>query len=125
MYGHNDAMPDAERSGTHPAKPWIRRELQELHAADHRRCSSRGQVPLLAKTPAVLPLNGPEDTAVQEYNMVVDELRVPNAIPVVPPDFHTYFKARTATHYWNATEPNGVGYQSMGQLWLQAILGAP
>ena len=48
-----------------------------------------------------------------------------NAIPVVPPDFHTYFKTRTATHYSNAVEPNGLGYQSMAELWLQAILGAP
>jgi lysophospholipase L1-like esterase len=78
-----------------------------------------GRVPLLSKAPAV---NGPEDTAIQEYNAVIDELALPNE---VVPDFHTYFKTRTATHYTNAVEPNGLGYQSMAELWRQAILGGP
>jgi hypothetical protein len=84
---------------------------------------SAGKVPLLARNPAVLPLDGPIDTAVREYNRVIDELAadVNNGVTVVPPDFYTYFRARTTTHYTTSTEPNGLGYQAMAQFWLQAI----
>jgi hypothetical protein len=56
---------------------------------------------------------------------VIDELAADtsNSVPVVPPDFYNYFKARTTTHYSTSSEPNGLGYESMAQLWLDAILG--
>jgi lysophospholipase L1-like esterase len=84
-----------------------------------------GKFVLLAKALPDLPLDGEADTFIQEYNKVIDELAADtsNSVPVVPPDFYNYFKARTTTHYSTSSEPNGLGYESMAQLWLDAILG--
>ena len=69
----------------------------------------------------------------QEYNVVVDELRLFNAIegtlgnPLNPPDIYTYFEGTAVDGSGKSVEfddflhPNGLGYQSIANLWLQAL----
>ncbi len=66
---------------------------------------------------------GARTVLIQKYNQVVDELRaIPsNKITVVPPDLYTYFANHTQTEYFDNIHPNGVGYQAVGNLWLQAL----
>jgi lysophospholipase L1-like esterase len=126
VYGHNDAnVQRPSGRGLTPQSPGYAGSFKDYMQRIITAVQTAGKIALLGKTPAVIPVNGPEDTLIQEYNMVIDELVAANAIPVVPPDFHTYFKTRTATHYSNSVELNGVGYRSMADLWLQAILGTP
>ena len=78
------------------------------------RFENAGKVPLLAKHPAALPLDDPIDAAVQEYNLVIEQLAVDpsNGVPVAPPDLYNYFRAHTDTHYEDCKlNLNGLGYQ--------------
>jgi lysophospholipase L1-like esterase len=66
---------------------------------------------------------GARTVLIQQYNQVIDELRAisSNKITVVPPDLYTYFANHYQTEYFDNIHPNGVGYQSIGNLWLQAL----
>jgi lysophospholipase L1-like esterase len=105
-----------------------------------------GMEPLLAKVPIALgPCGNPNDCGryddpiedaernnlIEEYNQVVDELVSANGISVTPPDFYNYFleddpdtgEPRYETQY-NVNDnyhPNGIGYQSMADLWFSAL----
>ena len=124
MYGHNDflagrpsglGLVQGNPGYTGSYKDYMQRMITAIRTA--------GKVPLLILNPAVLPLDGPVDTAVREYNLVLNELQANpgNGIPFAPPDLYSYFRNRTATHYSTNTEPNGLGYQGMAQIWSQAI----
>jgi lysophospholipase L1-like esterase len=124
MYGHNDVTAGRPSGwGLVPGNPGYTGSYKDYMQRMITAIRNAGKVPLLAKHTAVMPLDGPVDSAIQEYNLVIAELAadVNNGISVPPPDFYTYFRERTATHYINPTEPNGLGYQAMGQLWKQAI----
>jgi hypothetical protein len=88
--------------------------------------NAAGKTALLAKAPPVLPVDGPSDSIIQQYNMVMDELAgMPaNGIPVPPADFHTYFRSHTA-EFANSLDLNGVGHQSLAQIWLQTLSSLP
>ena len=128
MYGHNDYL-DGRPSGVglSPGSPGYEGSFKQYLQQIIDAVRAAGKVALLSKHTAVFPLNSPMNMAVQEYNLVIDELYAnpANGISAVPPDFYTYFSSRRATHYWNDVEMNGLGYQSMAQLWLEAILAAP
>ncbi len=69
------------------------------------------------------PDNGARSLSIKEFNQVIDELRAisANNINITPPDFYTFFLNNFATQYSDNIHPNGVGYQSMADLWTQAI----
>jgi lysophospholipase L1-like esterase len=124
MYGHNDVTAGRQSGlGLVPGSPGYTGSFKDYMQRMITAIRNAGRVALLAKHTAVIPVDGPIDSAIQEYNQVIDELAadVNNGIPVPPPDFYTYFRARTGTHYSNAFEPNGLGYAAMGELWRQAI----
>ena len=56
----------------------------------------------------------------QEYNQVIDELVAANTIGVMPPDFYCYFENNPA-QIADGLHPNGLGYQSMAQGWLDVL----
>jgi hypothetical protein len=58
---------------------------------------------------------------IEDYNRVVDELIFDNEIFVIPPDFYTYFRSNPDKLGSDGIHPNGVGYQSMGNLWSNAL----
>jgi lysophospholipase L1-like esterase len=124
MYGHNDAIRNVSSGlGLGPQHPGyagsfkhnIQRIIDAVRAA--------GKAPILAKAPGVLPLNTGDDVKVQEYNQVIEELAADpaNGIPVQPPDFRTHFETRTNEYANSGVEMNGLGYQSMAQVWLQHL----
>jgi lysophospholipase L1-like esterase len=67
--------------------------------------------------------NGTKNSIIQEYNVVIDELRaIPgNNISVIPPDLYNYFKATYTTEYSDNFHPNGVGYQGLADQWFNAL----
>ena len=105
-----------------------------------------GMEPLLAKVPIALgPCGNPascgrypdpideaaQNELIKEYNQVIDEQISANGISVTPPDFYNYFleddpdtgEPRYETQY-NENDnyhPNGIGYQSMADLWFTAL----
>ena len=90
-----------------------------------------GKRPILAKVPITLgpcsncvPFVQPETAArnllIQEYNVVIDALVDRNSIGIVPPDFYNYFKLHQ-DEFDDNLHPNGMGYQSMADLWFEAI----
>jgi lysophospholipase L1-like esterase len=90
-----------------------------------------GKMPILAKVPiaygpcgSCTPFPDPDNEArnilIREYNVVIDELVAANGISVIPPDFYNYFRAHPEQMSDNY-HPNGSGYQSMANLWFNAL----
>ena len=79
---------------------------------------NEGKTPYLAK----LPWANLDTTTIVAYNAAIDELATTNGIKVVPPDFYTHFEANYLTEMYDAIHPNGLGYQSMADLWADAIM---
>ena len=55
-----------------------------------------------------------------DYNVAIDELVLTNNILVVPPPFYAHFLAHPE-ELDDGLHPNGTGYQSMGNLWFNAL----
>jgi len=67
------------------------------------------------------PSQGDKNDLIKEYNDVIDELVTLNNITVIPPDFFSYFDLHYPDEYSDWLHPNGLGYQSMADLWKQAL----
>ena len=77
------------------------------------------------------PSVGQKNIWIQEFNAVIDELiaQPSNGISVAPPDFYAYFsyynettnRFRYEDEYSTNYHPNGIGYNSMANLWFQAL----
>ena len=79
------------------------------------------KTPYLAKVPYCSDPLATSDPTIQEYNDVINELVAANVILIIPPDFYNYFKTHPG-ELADGTHPNGVGYQSMADLWKNAII---
>ena len=82
-----------------------------------------GGIPYLAKIPIAYDPQTYLNTAIQKYNQVIDELVSENNIGVRPPDFYLFFSNNPMQISSDGLHPNGTGYQSMAQLWQDAMLG--
>lgn len=122
LWGHNDAE-DLVPSGLGlmPPNPGYAGSFKANIQAIITAVQAAGKTPLLAKSPPILPINGEWDLRIQQYNQVLDELAAQNALPVPPADFYSHFANLTATHYQDAILLNGVGYEAMGQVWVQVL----
>ena len=81
-----------------------------------------GKEVYLAKIPYIAdPLQSANNTFIQAYNRVVDELVTVNIISVVPPDFYTYFESNQNEFYDDDLHPNGIGYQSIANMWFLTL----
>jgi LmbE family N-acetylglucosaminyl deacetylase/lysophospholipase L1-like esterase len=124
LYGTNDANPlvlvpsgrglhpgDAGYAGTY--KDHMQQIINAINAAG--KTVAVGKVPFANESI--------RNTRIQEYNLVIDELvgDPGNKLTIPPPDFYTYFAAHYPTEYFDTFHPNGLGYQSMAGLWLQAL----
>jgi lysophospholipase L1-like esterase/Rieske Fe-S protein len=104
--------------------------------------NNEGKEVALAKIPIALagcttcsyytdPSVGQKNIIIQGYNEVIDELvnDPANNIVVIPPDFYAYFsefdsvtgRFRYEDEYGDWVHPNGIGYQSMADLWFQVL----
>ena len=50
----------------------------------------------------------------------IDELKIANGLQVIPPDFYAWFNSRP-DQLADGLHPNGTGYQSMANLWFNAL----
>jgi len=60
------------------------------------------------------------DSMIFEYNAAIDELFITNNILVIPPPLYTYFQTHQ-NELDDGLHPNGTGYQSMANLWFNAL----
>jgi lysophospholipase L1-like esterase len=125
LIGHNDFLLDGAPSGLglNPGEAGYAGSYKDNVQRIIDAVKAAGKTVILAKAPPVLPVNGTTDNAVQQYNLVIAELAAnpANGIPIAPPDFHSFFESRTATEYFDTILLNGLGYQSMAQIWLDAL----
>jgi lysophospholipase L1-like esterase len=72
-------------------------------------------------TPFPDPATAPFNVLIREYNQAIDEVVTELGIAVSPPDFYGHFEAHPE-EYRDDCYPNGVGYQSMADLWRDALV---
>lgn len=126
MYGTNDAdvfLPVPSGLGLQPGNSGYAGSFKDNMQRIIDAIRGAGKTAILAKAPVAIPVNGQKDALIQEYNQVIDELvaNPANNIVTPPPDFHTYFATHYPSEYWDNIHPNGIGYQSMSNLWFQVL----
>ena len=122
MFGTNDAYQGVPSGlGLSPGNAGYVNSFKDRMQQIINAIVAAGKQPILARAPVWLPINGTQDQRQQQYNQVVLELVAANAISVTPPDFYAYFAATHPTEYDDHIHPNGVGYQSMADIWDQAL----
>ena len=107
LFGTNDAGDNVARSA-------YQANLQQMIYV----IRNAGKIPYLAKVP--YSLEPARNINIEEYNQAIDILVAANGIPVVPPDLYNWFQTHQNQLFDNL-HPNGVGYQSMANLWLSAL----
>lgn len=145
QYGTNDAgglLPTPSGLGLNPGNSGypgsFKDNMQQIIAA----IDEAGKEGSLAKIPIALSScqtcdpypdhsQGQKNIIIQEFNEVIAELVADplNNITVIPPDFYAYFsyfdpitnRFRYQDEYATYLHPNGIGYQSMADLWFQAL----
>ena len=102
--------------------------------------NSAGKEVCLSKLPITLgddtytsrydnPDQGERNVWIKEYNDVIDELKNDplNNVTVIPPDFYSLFNedvpggTRYDFEYADNLHPNGTGYRSMANHWLEPL----
>jgi lysophospholipase L1-like esterase len=122
LFGTNDADPSSMISSGAGLKPGDSGYNGSYKDSMHKMVSaikSEGKIPYLAKVPYTL--DAARIGKILEYNQVIDELVAANGISVTPPDFYVWFEAHQ-TQLVDPLHPNGVGYQSMANLWRNALV---
>jgi lysophospholipase L1-like esterase len=116
LYGTNDA--DAFNGPGYPvSKATYIANIQTIVTA----VKNAGKTPYLAKVPYATAA-GFSDVAIQQYNQAINDFVADplNGISVVPPDFYAWFQSHTS-QLADGIHPNGTGYQSMANLWFNAL----
>jgi lysophospholipase L1-like esterase len=108
LYGTNDASVPVP-------KATYKSNMQAIITA----IKNAGKVPYLAKVPFTTDLLR-SDLAIRDYNAAIDELRISNSISVVAPNFYSWFQSHQS-ELDDGIHPNGTGYQSMANLWFNAL----
>jgi lysophospholipase L1-like esterase len=146
QYGTNDSdvtwAPVPSGRGLYPGnagypgtyKHNMQQMIDAINNAGKKVCLAKLPI-TLGDSPFSVPYPDPDNAArnvlIREYNQVIDELvnDPSNAITVAPPDFYNYFKSidpvtgnpRYTDQYADNLHPNGLGYQSMANLWFDAL----
>ena len=87
------------------------------------------------------PANAPANILIQDYNLVIDQLITENnlefnpenypGVMLSPPDLYSYYESTgvdgsgKSPQFFDWLHPNGFGYQSLADLWLQALVPVP
>src|SRR5262249_37658233 len=137
QYGTNDANPQGTvvPSGLNlnPGDPGYADSFKDHLQQIINAVNAAGRRIALAKPPMALsdcanctpfpdPSTALKNVMIQQYNQVIDQLvsNPANNISVLPPDFYTFF-SNNQSQYADLLHPNGVGYQSMANIWAQAL----
>ncbi len=140
LYGTNDSnifLPVPSGKGLDPGDPGYPGTYKDNMQQIVNAVKNAGKEVALAKVPVALadckscdPYPDPLDTSsttknklIEEYNAVIDELYfdAANNIMVIPPDFFNYFGIYYENEYADWLHPNGIGYNSMAELWFNAL----
>jgi lysophospholipase L1-like esterase len=128
MFGHNDFSAGRPSGlGLHPGNPGYTGSFKDYMQRMITAIRAAGKVPLISKHTPVNPFDGEVDLAMREYNLVIDELTADgnNGIPVASPDIYNFFfvneSAAPGAFYSTPTEPSGLGYRAIADLWRKAI----
>jgi lysophospholipase L1-like esterase len=137
QYGTNDShnlrVPSGE--GLSPSNPGYAGSFKDNMQQIINAIVASNKIPILAKLPITFgtssrsnpftdPDNAQRNFLIQEYNRVIEELISANNLQTAVPDFYNYFRANRAQMSDNL-HPNGLGYQSMAELWSNALTGSP
>ena len=123
MYGTNDAYtlrpPVPSGKGLLSGQPGYSGSYKDNMQKIISAIKNAGKIPCLAKVPyAANSLY--DDPSIKDYNVVINELVAENGILFTPPDFYAHFLAHPA-EFIDGFHPNGMGYQSMANLWFNAL----
>ena len=143
QYGTNDSDPyfpipsgkglspgDSGYPGTYKENMQI--IIDAINADGKEVCLSKLPI-TLGDTPTSTEYANPDlgrrSVLTKEYNDVIDELKDDplNHITVIPPDLYSLFNQdvtggkRYDFEYWDNLHPNGTGYRSMANQWLESI----
>jgi lysophospholipase L1-like esterase/predicted regulator of Ras-like GTPase activity (Roadblock/LC7/MglB family) len=148
QWGTNDARPDLpvpSGLGLSPAddgypgsfKDNMQQIIDAINAAGKEVCIAKPPITLgngPNTTPYTDPDAGVRSVLIKEYNEVIDELKndLSNNIVVTPPDFYSLFNEdvinedategkRYDFEYTDNLHPNGDGYRSMADRWLESL----
>ena len=145
QYGTNDAnpmLPIPSGKGLHPGDPGypgtykdnLQQIINAINGAGKQVCLAKPPITLgdtVNGTQYVDPDTGARNLQIKEYNQVIDELvnDFSNHIIIIPPNFYNYFKeidpvtgnSRYKDQFSDNLHPNGIGYQSMAELWFEAL----
>jgi len=141
MFGTNDANPTffpvPSGRGLDPSDSGYPGTFKQNMQDIVDQINAAGMEVILAKNPLTLgdtnysepypdPDLGERSVRIKDYNAVIDELKDDpgNGITVLPPDFYNFFyeNNRYEFQYSDNLHPNGLGYQSMAEVWLEAFL---
>ena len=146
LFGTNDSSGSLPvQSGVGPGPPapgTFKYNMQQI--IDIINPVVTGKIPILAKVPirfgdtgASAPYTNPEthpkNLLIEEYNTAIDELKslnpmikVMTGLPQQSDNFFTYFRDLPRVdglpiEFYDNLHPNGSGYQSMADLWLETL----
>ena len=143
QFGTNDArpwLPVPSGKGLSPNDPGypgtfkdnMQHIIDEINSEEKEVCLGKPPITLgdsTYSTPYDNPDEGARSVLIKEYNEVIDELKndLQNNIMVTPPDFYSLFNEdisggkRYDFEYADNLHPNGVGYHSMANHWLESL----
>ncbi len=121
-YGTNDAAaPVPSGLGLHSGDAGYAGSFKDNMQRIITAVQTAGKQPYLAKVPYSNGQYLARNTLYQTYNQVIDQLKAENSISVTPPDFYSWFQAHQSQITSDGLHPNGIGYQSMANLWFSAL----
>jgi lysophospholipase L1-like esterase len=135
QYGTNDSAEGVNTpsgKGLVPGNPGYAGSFKDYMQRIIDIIQGNGKHPILAKVPIARgpcgsctpypdPDNAPRNALIRDYNVVIGELVSANGISVTPPDFYNHFRAHLYDEMSDNYHPNGVGYQSMANMWSAAL----
>jgi lysophospholipase L1-like esterase len=121
QYGTNDAWTPMIPSGVglNPGDAGYNGSYKDNMQKIISAILAAGKTPHLAKAPWTSDPTR-SDTLIQEYNVVIDELKITNGLAGASPDYYNWFKSNPG-ELLDGIHPNGAGYQSMADLWFSAL----
>jgi lysophospholipase L1-like esterase len=120
-YGSNDAgTPIPSGLGLHPGDAGYPGTFKDNMQRIITAVKNAGKLPYLGKVPYTKGQFIARNSLYQTYNQVIDQLVAENNITVIPPDFFTWFQNHQ-DQFSDDIHPNGIGYQSMANLWRNAL----
>jgi lysophospholipase L1-like esterase len=121
QYGTNDpGIPIPSGLGLNPGDAGYAGSFNDNMQRIITAVKTAGKLPYLGKVPYSIGQYIARNSLYQTYNQVIDQLVAENTITVTPPDFYTWFQTHQ-TQFSDDLHPNGIGYQSMANLWFNAL----